>query len=135
MWLTEDVPLGDTDPIQGLLAIQQWCVAANAPVNSQKPEQRPNGPGKANGTGGKARKRVTKPTDENAKPRGRPRKHPDAKCKKALKQFTDLYAESSDATGAWNRVADNLDFGSGEAARKACERYQQAKNAGQNGQK
>jgi hypothetical protein len=67
------------------------------------------------------------------RPRGRPPKHPPAKCRKALKQFADLYAKSNDATGAWSTVADNLDFGSGEAARKACERYQQSQISGQNG--
>ncbi len=66
-------------------------------------------------------------------PRGRPRKHSDAKCKKAWKQFDDIYAESNDSTGAWNTVADNLDFPNGEAARKACERYRQSQNSGQNG--
>jgi len=105
-------------------------------------EQELNGLGHVDEPMGKAEltrsERQTKPTDGHARPLGRPRKHPDAKCRKALKQFSDLYAESNDATGAWNKVADNLDFGSGEAARKACERYQQAQraqNTGQNGQK
>ena len=69
------------------------------------------------------------------KPRGRPRKYSDVKCKKALKQFGDLYAKNNDAFAAWHTVADNLDFPSGEAARKACERYRQSQLSGQNGHK
>ncbi len=79
--------------------------------------------------------RARKANGARSKPRGRPRKHPDAKCKKAWKQFGDLYAKNNDAFGSWNTVADNLDFESGEAARKACERYRQSQVSGQNGHK
>ncbi len=102
----------------------------------QKHAQAPKG----NGLGGEPKMKAGTPrrkaaSDDRPKQRGRPRKHTDAKCKKALMQFEDLYANSNDATGAWNTVAGNLDFKSGEAARKACERYEQSQHSGQNGQK
>jgi len=103
-----------------------------------RPGQKRNGPGQAGETGGadknsQRERQVKKSSTVPQKARGRPRKYSDAICQRAGKQFDNLYAKSNDATGAWNTVADNLYFPSGEAARKAYERYRQSQLSGQNG--
>lgn len=119
-------------PLSGLTSL---CRNVAQELKAKAKPDEPGQGGKTAGTGkGSQRKpKAKKPKVVHGKPRGRPRRYSDAKCKKAWKQFEDHYVKSNDATAAWNEVADNLDFTSGEAARKACERYRQSHISGQNG--
>ncbi len=119
-------------------SVTTLCAALDLVLADLEKLDRTNRPGQPSETGGadknsQRERQVKKSSTVPQKARGRPRKYSDAICQKAGKQFDNLYAKSNDATGAWNTVADNLNFPSGEAARKAYERYRQSQLSGQNG--